>query len=86
MTTFLQIEKFNGATQPGILYDFPWHRMGNAKYLLFLPFVIAAAAGYDDEDNWCFHMVMIAFLRYVQVCSLASFPAMRARKTLTRAR
>jgi len=52
------------ATQPGILYKFPWEDLGNFKYLLFAPYAVAALTGRDDEDNWAAHMCAIAVLRY----------------------
>ena len=63
----------------GFMYEFPWEFMGNYKYALFLPFVYVLASGQDDSDNWCYHMLMIALLRYVQVSnfsppSIRTFP------------
>ncbi|EKX35243.1 hypothetical protein GUITHDRAFT_158756 [Guillardia theta CCMP2712] len=62
-----QGKKAKGATQPGILYEFPWEFMGSYKYLLFLPFLYVVCSGQDDADNWCYHMLVIAGLRYAQV-------------------
>uniref|UniRef100_A0A7S4PEJ6 Fatty acid hydroxylase domain-containing protein n=1 Tax=Guillardia theta TaxID=55529 RepID=A0A7S4PEJ6_GUITH len=61
-----QGKKAKGATQPGILYEFPWEFMGSYKYLLFLPFLYVVCSGQDDADNWCYHMLVIAGLRYAQ--------------------
>lgn len=36
------------------------------RYLIFAPFVATVALGRDDKDSWASHMLMIAFLRYVQ--------------------
>eukprot|EP00960_Hanusia_phi_P006642 189916-Hanusia_phi.AAC.4 len=41
--------------------------MGSYKYMLFLPFLYVVCSGTDDEDNWCYHMLVIAALRYAQV-------------------
>ena len=53
------------ASKPGVMYDFPWEPMGNYKYLLLAPFAVAAAAGLDDSDDWCRHMVLLVLARYV---------------------
>ena len=55
-----------GATAPGVMSEFPWEPMGNYKYVLFLPFAYLAATGQDDADRWCYHMCVIAALRYLQ--------------------
>ncbi|CAM6108701.1 unnamed protein product [Calypogeia fissa] len=57
------------ATQPGPLYEWPWSRLGNFKYLLYVPFVVKAThanvfGGYD-RDNWCLHMLLLTVLRYL---------------------
>jgi hypothetical protein len=57
------------ASKPGFLYEFPWEMLGDWKYILFLPFVAIVCLGLDDEDNWSYHMLLIAFLRYAQVAS-----------------
>ena len=70
-----------GASAPGFMYEFPWERMGSYKYALFLPFLYVAATGQDDADDWCYHMCVIAVLRYVQVdpspapCTLPDSPS-----------
>lgn len=52
------------ASHPGALYEFPWPE--NAlKYTLFLPFAAVVALGLDDADNWCWHILVIAALRYI---------------------
>jgi sterol desaturase/sphingolipid hydroxylase (fatty acid hydroxylase superfamily) len=53
------------ATNPGMLYKFPWEDMGNFKYLLFVPFAASALTGNDDADNWAAHIFIISMLRYV---------------------
>ena len=53
------------ALKPGFGYKFPWEDMGTFKYLLFVPFVATVALGKDDGDDWAFHMLTIAALRYV---------------------
>jgi len=53
------------ALRPGPGYKFPWEDMGSFKYLLFVPFVATAALGMDDADNWAYHMLVIAAIRYV---------------------
>ena len=53
------------ALRPGPAYKFPWEDMGSFKYLLFVPFVATAALGLDDADNWAYHMLVIAAIRYV---------------------
>jgi len=58
--------RHKGATQPGLWYDFPWHAMGDWKYLLYLPFVVVLALGLDDADRWCFHMMAVCVLRFTQ--------------------
>ena len=55
------------ASKPGFMYEFPWEMLGNWKYLLFLPFLAVICLGWDDEDRWCYHMLLIAMLRYAQV-------------------
>ncbi|CAM6110926.1 unnamed protein product [Calypogeia fissa] len=57
------------ATQPGPLSEWPWSRLGNFKYLLYVPFVVKAMhanvfGGYD-RDNWCLHMLLVTVLRYL---------------------
>ena len=52
------------ASQPGVLYAFPWERFGSWKYALFLPFAATVALGADDVDGWAWHMLTIALLRY----------------------
>ncbi len=52
------------ASKPGAWYAFPWESWGNAKYAVLLPFVAAVALGADDGDNWAWHMLAIAALRY----------------------
>ena len=59
----------------GFMYEFPWEFMGNYKYALFLPFVYVLASGQDDSDNWCYHILMIALLRYVQVSNFLLPPS-----------
>ena len=39
--------------------------MGTFKYLLFVPFAATVALGMDDADNWSYHMLVIAAMRYV---------------------
>ena len=53
------------ALKPGFGYKFPWEDMGTFKYLLFVPFVATVALGKDDGDDWAFHMLTIAAMRYV---------------------
>lgn len=53
------------ATNPGVLYEWPWEKLGSFKYLLLAPFAVAALAGRDDEDNWAAHMMIITLCRYV---------------------
>ena len=53
------------ALKPGFGHKFPWEDMGTFKYLLFVPFVATVALGKDDGDDWAFHMLTIAALRYV---------------------
>ena len=53
------------ALKPGALYKFPWEDMGTFKYLLFVPFAATVALGMDDADDWAFHMLVIAAVRYV---------------------
>lgn len=53
------------ASNPGVLYEWPWANMGSFKYLLLAPFVIATVTGKDDGDNWAWHMMVVTFLRYV---------------------
>jgi hypothetical protein len=53
------------ATNPGLLYKFPWEDWGNGKYLLFAPFVAAVAFGYDDQDHWALHVLCMAAMRYL---------------------
>jgi sterol desaturase/sphingolipid hydroxylase (fatty acid hydroxylase superfamily) len=53
------------ALKPGFGYKFPWEDMGTFKYLLFVPFVATVALGRDDADDWCWHMLAIAAVRYV---------------------
>ena len=55
------------ASKPGFMYEFPWEMLGNWKYLLFLPFLAVICLGWVDEDRWCYHMLLIAMLRYAQV-------------------
>jgi hypothetical protein len=57
---------------PGFMYHFPWESVGNYKYALFLPFAYVLATGQDDADDWCYHMLSIVFLRYLQVCLVRS--------------
>ena len=54
------------------MYHFPWESVGNYKYALFLPFAYVLATGQDDADDWCYHMLSIVFLRYLQVCLVRS--------------
>ena len=56
---------YSMASNPGVLYEWPWTRMGSFKYLLLTPFAWAAATGNDDADNWCFHMMAITACRYL---------------------
>ncbi|KAL3694776.1 hypothetical protein R1sor_008427 [Riccia sorocarpa] len=56
------------ATAPGILSEWPWERMGNMKYLLFLP--IVAKSAYQNltgnpGDNICLHVLLGTALRYL---------------------
>lgn len=53
------------AAAPGPLYRFPWEDWGNGKYLLMAPFVASVVFGYDDKDNWNYHVLCIAALRYL---------------------
>jgi hypothetical protein len=53
------------ALKPGFMYKFPWEDMGTFKYLLFVPFDATVALGLDDADNWAYHMLTIAAIRYV---------------------
>eukprot|EP00526_Cylindrotheca_closterium_P005305 CAMPEP_0113623458 /NCGR_PEP_ID=MMETSP0017_2-20120614/12067_1 /TAXON_ID=2856 /ORGANISM="Cylindrotheca closterium" /LENGTH=620 /DNA_ID=CAMNT_0000533407 /DNA_START=16 /DNA_END=1878 /DNA_ORIENTATION=+ /assembly_acc=CAM_ASM_000147 len=53
------------ATNPGLLYKFPWEDMGNYKYLLYVPFAATVLSGNDDADNWSAHICTIAVLRYI---------------------
>ncbi len=55
------------ASKPGFLYEFPWEMLGDWKYVLFLPFVSIVCLGLDDDDDWSYHMLLIAALRYAQV-------------------
>ena len=52
------------ATKPGVLYDFPWEGYGSLKYLTLVPFVAQVVLGKDDEDNFAWHLLAIAALRY----------------------
>jgi sterol desaturase/sphingolipid hydroxylase (fatty acid hydroxylase superfamily) len=52
------------ASKPGVLTKFPWEDLGSFKYLIYVPFAVAAFTGRDDADNWCFHTGIIIVLRY----------------------
>lgn len=58
------------ATQPGVLTEWPWERLGNYKYVLAAPFVAKAIQanllGGHDVDNWCLHMILATGLRILQ--------------------
>mmetsp|Transcript_29501 Transcript_29501/g.94496 ORF Transcript_29501/g.94496 Transcript_29501/m.94496 type:complete len:185 (+) Transcript_29501:1895-2449(+) len=54
------------AYKPGAMSQWPWEGMGDFKYLLYTPFVAAVAFGFDDADNWAYHTLCIAALRYLQ--------------------
>jgi hypothetical protein len=62
------------ASKPGFLYKFPWEDWGNGKYLLYAPFVATVLMGWDDADNWAFHIMAVAALRYLnaQLWQMAS--------------
>jgi hypothetical protein len=62
-----QVEARKGAVSPGFMYHFPWESVGNYKYALYLPFMFVLATGQDDADDWCYHMMVIVVLRYLQV-------------------
>jgi len=49
----------------GFLAEFPWEPLGNYKYLLFVPFAVQVAMGWDDADHWAFHTLAIAAMRYL---------------------
>ena len=53
------------ASQPGPLYSFPWENLGSWKVVVLAPFAATVALGVDDADNWCWHMLLIACLRYL---------------------
>jgi len=58
------------ASQPGPLYYFPWHSLGNAKYALLLPLTFHHfLPTWSDEDQNRFdnHMVIIVLLRFAQM-------------------
>eukprot|EP00249_Psilotum_nudum_P001331 c13772_g1_i1 orf=965-2224(-) len=50
------------------LLEWPWKGLGNWKYILFVP--LLAKSIYDniyggqDRDNFCFHILLVSFLRY----------------------
>ena len=52
------------ATKPGVLYDFPWEGYGSLKYITLVPFVAQVVLGKDDGDNFAWHLLAIAALRY----------------------
>eukprot|EP00897_Mesotaenium_endlicherianum_P008982 jgi/Mesen1/8111/ME000435S07281 len=56
------------ASAPGVLYEWPWERLGGYKWLLMAPFAATAArahlfGGAPDADSWCTHMVLVTALR-----------------------
>jgi len=65
-STDKQVEARKGAVSPGFMYHFPWESVGNYKYALYLPFMFVLATGQDDADDWCYHMMVIVVLRYLQ--------------------
>ncbi|EFJ36684.1 hypothetical protein SELMODRAFT_164680 [Selaginella moellendorffii] len=65
-----------------ILGCWPWQRMGTYKYHLFLPIFLSAAhshyLGTSPRDNWCFHILVIAALRYALYQAWSSFARLHA--------
>ncbi|CAI5467766.1 unnamed protein product [Closterium sp. Yama58-4] len=55
------------ATQPGPLYEFPWHSLGGYKYLVLAPLVARAIDanfhGGKDPDNFSLHLLIASALR-----------------------
>mmetsp|Transcript_17941 Transcript_17941/g.26873 ORF Transcript_17941/g.26873 Transcript_17941/m.26873 type:complete len:762 (-) Transcript_17941:100-2385(-) len=58
------------ASNPGPLYTFPWHSLGNLKYALFVPLVMHHVVPWwsdDTQGHFDDHMIIIATLRYIQM-------------------
>eukprot|EP00467_Chlorarachnion_reptans_P007669 CAMPEP_0114523174 /NCGR_PEP_ID=MMETSP0109-20121206/21149_1 /TAXON_ID=29199 /ORGANISM="Chlorarachnion reptans, Strain CCCM449" /LENGTH=812 /DNA_ID=CAMNT_0001704469 /DNA_START=365 /DNA_END=2803 /DNA_ORIENTATION=+ len=58
------------ASKPGVLYTFPWHALGNAKYVLLAPLALHHVfEGLSDDVQGAFddHMLLIVLLRYLQM-------------------
>jgi hypothetical protein len=72
------------ASKPGGWYAFPWESLGNAKYAVLLPFVAAVALGHDDGDNWAWHMLAIAALRYAHAAAWNTLSRLHAVSAATR--
>lgn len=72
------------ASQPGPLYEFPWESMGAAKYTLLLPFAASVVCGWDDGDNFAWHMLAIAALRYLHAQAWNTLSRLHAVSARTR--
>ena len=46
------------------MYEFPWERFGRGKYAIFAPYAAAVCFGWDDGDNFAWHMLALAACRY----------------------
>lgn len=50
------------------LGNWPWEKLGSYKYLLYGPFLAQVARlwwkGESVSSSWCFHIVLLCFLRY----------------------
>eukprot|EP00668_Euglena_longa_P004983 GGOE01005851.1.p1 GENE.GGOE01005851.1~~GGOE01005851.1.p1 ORF type:complete len:759 (-),score=188.25 GGOE01005851.1:447-2723(-) len=58
------------ATNPGLLYHFPWEGAGGLKYLLLLPLALHhVVGGWSDPVQGRFddHLLLIVALRYIQM-------------------
>ncbi|GAB5360423.1 hypothetical protein AAMO2058_000626700 [Amorphochlora amoebiformis] len=58
------------ASKPGPLYTFPWHTLGNAKYVILAPLAVHfVLKGWSDEKQERFdnHMLVIVALRFLQM-------------------
>ncbi|CAI7869944.1 unnamed protein product [Closterium sp. NIES-53] len=55
------------ATQPGPLYEFPWHSLGGYKYIVLAPLVARAVdtnvRGGKDPDNFSLYLLIVSALR-----------------------
>eukprot|EP00457_Paulinella_chromatophora_P001947 gb/GEZN01001950.1/.p1 GENE.gb/GEZN01001950.1/~~gb/GEZN01001950.1/.p1 ORF type:complete len:758 (+),score=48.66 gb/GEZN01001950.1/:221-2494(+) len=76
-----------GASDPGSMYHFPWECLGSrGKLVLFLPLILVVAFGIDDEDRWCYHMLLVAVLRYIHAFAwnaIARSPSLTAKTRIT---